>query len=147
MTVTARALAWDPLEDQYVAGAPTSINFTLTAPPSVSVSISNLHLLNPDPAGLGDTSTTAAVGGTVTVSSGSLDDLNVQVDTNGDGVADDTVQTDAAGNFSYEAENAAPGPVTLEFAHSSGITASGSTCGALGTPFPSPCKRTSRSRR
>ena len=115
VTVPARVLQWDPLEAQYDTGTWTLTSFTYMRAPSVSVGVTNLHLLDPDTSASGLASQQAAIGGTVTTSSGSSGYLEVQVDTNGDGTPAATFQTDANGNFSCYPQGLSPGPVTLDF--------------------------------
>ena len=67
------------------------------------------------PTASGLASQQAAIGGTVTTSSGSSGYLEVQIDTNGDGTPAATFQTDANGNFSCYPQGLSPGPVTLDF--------------------------------
>jgi hypothetical protein len=109
----ARSAVWDGNEQQYVVGPWTQIAFTLQIPASEPASLSAVGLLR-DTGVSDDDGLTAdpTLAGTV-ANDGSVAQLTVEFDTNGDGIADGQTTTDAAGHFTYVPQSLPLGAVTV----------------------------------
>lgn len=112
LTVQARALAWDYIEQTTVAGNWTPLSFTyepfVNAPPMVE----SLSLLSDTGASASD-SLTANPSIFGTVNNDVLSKLLVEIDHDGDGVRDGFTFTDAHGWFGYTPVGLPYGPATL----------------------------------
>jgi hypothetical protein len=113
VSVSVRAKVWDDIRSEFVYGPWRTLDFTYEAPPSAVVS--DLQLLDDTGASATDNITTdPTLSGHVTKAGGTDGaGLTVAFDFNGDGVVDETVLTDAHGNFKDTPANLAPGNYTI----------------------------------
>lgn len=112
MTVKARYEEWDASEGVAVTSNWVSLTFTYqgTTPPVVT----GLQLLNDDGPSATDGSTTdPTVVGTVTDAVTPVGQ-EIEIDTDGDGVANDQIVTDGKGQFTYRPVGLSPGTVTVQ---------------------------------
>lgn len=112
MTVKARYEEWDASKGVAVTSKWVSLTFTYqgTTPPVVT----GLQLLNDDGPSATDGSTTdPTVMGTVTDAVTPVGQ-EIEIDTDGDGVANDRIVTDGKGQFTYRPVGLSPGTVTIQ---------------------------------
>ncbi len=113
VTIQARAVVDDVQQGTQVAGDWTSFSFTKEAPLHDNLDVVDLALVNDT--GTSDTDLVTSdrrITGTLS-GEGTSDYIIVELDLDGDGVADDDVHSDAAGGFVYYAAGLALGSVTI----------------------------------
>ncbi len=104
-TVQARAIEWDEPSGQYLISSWQSLSFTYVAPSGEAAYVSELTTVTPPYYGqVLDPILTGQV-----INDGSLKDIVVELDFNGDNTIDVRTLTDSSGHFEYRPIGLAPG--------------------------------------
>jgi hypothetical protein len=114
VVIEARAVGHDAAANT-IYGAWTSLAFAYQPVVNSIATVAALKLANPPASGgaASDPTVTGQVTNPTSASPTAVSALTVQIDTNGDGVADATVVTDGNGNFTFTPSGLSAGPVTV----------------------------------
>lgn len=113
VTIAVRAVEMNMTTSELLIGEWTSITFTYQAPPNDPPSILNLSLLN-DTGDVGDNVTQDPTLTGAVLNDGTFDNINIEVDYNGDGAIDDYLYLNPDGTFEIDpTTHIAPGQVTI----------------------------------
>jgi len=112
-TVKARAVEWDDQTASQLFGDWVTLSYTLLE--DLGPTVNNLHLVcDTGESGTDLVTSDPRVTGRVTVSSGIVFGLTVQIDTNEDETADGTAITNSVGDFTFSPQNLDLGEVTIQ---------------------------------
>lgn len=115
VVVRTRAGQWSEETDQFIYGDWESLSFEYQQDSTAAPDVINLHLVNDTDVADDGVTSDARIGGSVTNGGLSANNLPVQFDINGDGVAEGFTNTATAGEFTFDlnTQPLADGPVEI----------------------------------
>ncbi len=109
VTIEARGVVWDSVEQEFVTGAWTTISFTLAAPAGPSLTLSLANATSSSPTGWSTSDPTLE--GSISWSDNQ--DQLIEFEFNGDNTVDGTTYTNGNGSFTYQPIGLNPGQVVV----------------------------------